>query len=123
MWNRSFSKLELIKEFLRSTTTEDLTTIAIEHELAEEIIAKEIIKKISELKCGSPARICSRSSRHCWRSQLPHASELIQREFGCVLGVQQTKQLPHVAKGDLMWQLGCNLDQSLNNHEPRALAV
>ncbi|GFW35909.1 dimer_Tnp_hAT domain-containing protein [Trichonephila clavipes] len=36
---RSFSKLKLIKKFLRSSTTEDrlngLTTIAIEHELAE----------------------------------------------------------------------------------------
>ncbi|GFT96095.1 uncharacterized protein TNCV_4051071 [Trichonephila clavipes] len=38
---RSYSKLKLIKKFLRSTSTEDrlngLTTIAIEHELAEEI--------------------------------------------------------------------------------------
>ncbi|GFX65944.1 dimer_Tnp_hAT domain-containing protein [Trichonephila clavipes] len=46
---RSFSKLKLIKKFLRSTTTEDrlngLTTIAIEHELAEEINVKEIIKE------------------------------------------------------------------------------
>ncbi|GFY01106.1 uncharacterized protein TNCV_5075731 [Trichonephila clavipes] len=52
---RSSSKLKLIEKFLRSTTTEDrlngLTTIAIEHELAEEINVKEIIKKkISELK-------------------------------------------------------------------------
>ncbi|GFV86233.1 zinc finger MYM-type protein 1 [Trichonephila clavipes] len=51
---RSFSKLKLIKKFLRSTTTEDrlngLATIAIEHELAEEIDVKEIIKKFSELK-------------------------------------------------------------------------
>ncbi|GFW32005.1 hypothetical protein TNCV_2600321 [Trichonephila clavipes] len=53
-----------------------------------------------------PARISSQSSRHCWRSPLPHASALIQRDFGCVLGVQQTKQLPHVAKVDLVWQLG-----------------
>ncbi|GFX12507.1 hypothetical protein TNCV_2930011 [Trichonephila clavipes] len=55
--------------------------------------------------CASvvPARI---SSRHCWRSPLPHALALIQRDFGCVLGVQQTKQLPHVAKVDLVWQLG-----------------
>ncbi|GFU44575.1 hypothetical protein TNCV_1506831 [Trichonephila clavipes] len=42
----------------------------------------------------------------CWRSPLPHASALFQRDFGCVLGVQQTKQLPHVAKVDLVWQLG-----------------
>ncbi|GFU81739.1 hypothetical protein TNCV_3086511 [Trichonephila clavipes] len=28
----------------------------------------------------------------------------------------QTKQLPHVAKVDLLWQLGCNLGQSLSNH-------
>ncbi|GFW18291.1 hypothetical protein TNCV_4008301 [Trichonephila clavipes] len=42
-----------------------------------------------------PARISSHSSHHCWRSPLPHASALIQRDFGCVLGVQQTKQLPH----------------------------
>ncbi|GFT12145.1 hypothetical protein TNCV_127821 [Trichonephila clavipes] len=36
----------------------------------------------------------------------PHASALIQRDFGCVLGERQTKQLPHVAKVDLVWQLG-----------------
>ncbi|GFT14914.1 retrovirus-related Pol polyprotein from transposon 297 [Trichonephila clavipes] len=53
-----------------------------------------------------PARISSQSSHHCWRSPLAHASALIQREFGCVLGVQQTKQLPHVAKVDLVGQLG-----------------
>ncbi|GFU50326.1 hypothetical protein TNCV_301591 [Trichonephila clavipes] len=53
-----------------------------------------------------PARISSQSSRHCWRSPLPHASALIQRDFGYVLGAQQTKQLPHVAKVDLVWQLG-----------------
>ncbi|GFX53292.1 hypothetical protein TNCV_362851 [Trichonephila clavipes] len=35
----------------------------------------------------------------------PHTSALIQRDFGCVLGVQQTKQLPHVVKVDLVWQL------------------
>ncbi|GFX90968.1 hypothetical protein TNCV_3167991 [Trichonephila clavipes] len=56
--------------------------------------------------CGSHARIRSQSSRHCWRSPLPHASSLFQREFGCVLGVQQTKKLPHVAKVDLVWPLG-----------------
>ncbi|GFU41304.1 nephrin [Trichonephila clavipes] len=60
-----------------------------------------------EVHCSvAPARISSQSCRHCWRSPLPHASALIQREFGCVLGVQQTKQLPHVAKVDLVWQLG-----------------
>ncbi|GFY11462.1 protein FAM200B [Trichonephila clavipes] len=53
-----------------------------------------------------PARISNQSSRHCWRSPLPHASTLIQRDFGCVLGVQQTKQIPHVAKVDLVWELG-----------------
>ncbi|GFT57156.1 hypothetical protein TNCV_1691761 [Trichonephila clavipes] len=53
-----------------------------------------------------PARVSSHSSHHCWKSPLPHASALIQRDFGCVLGVQQTKQLPHVAKVDLVWQLG-----------------
>ncbi|GFY03287.1 hypothetical protein TNCV_1172461 [Trichonephila clavipes] len=53
-----------------------------------------------------PAKISSQSSRHCWRSPLPHASALIQRDFGCVLGVQQTKQLPNVTKVDLVWQLG-----------------
>ncbi|GFY10051.1 hypothetical protein TNCV_1945961 [Trichonephila clavipes] len=62
------------------------------------------------------ARISSQSSRHCWRSQLPHASTLIQRNFGFVLGVQQTKQLPRIAKVDLVRQLGCNLSQSLSNH-------
>ncbi|GFW16841.1 uncharacterized protein TNCV_2759691 [Trichonephila clavipes] len=64
------------------------------------------------------ARISGQSSRHCWRSPLPQASALIQRDFGCVLGVQQTKQLPHVAKVDQVWQLGCNLGQSLSNHGP-----
>ncbi|GFT15092.1 hypothetical protein TNCV_4316651 [Trichonephila clavipes] len=53
-----------------------------------------------------PARISSQSSRHCWRSPLPHASALIQRDFGCVLEVQKTKQPPHVDKVDLVCQLG-----------------
>ncbi|GFX46272.1 hypothetical protein TNCV_1372141 [Trichonephila clavipes] len=53
-----------------------------------------------------PARISSQSSRHSWRSPLPHVSALIERDFGCVLGEQQTKQLPHVAKVNLVWQLG-----------------
>ncbi|GFX43512.1 hypothetical protein TNCV_4875321 [Trichonephila clavipes] len=53
-----------------------------------------------------PARISSQSSRHWWRSSLLRASALIRRDFGCVLWVQQTKQLPHVAKVDLAWQLG-----------------
>ncbi|GFV92884.1 hypothetical protein TNCV_1692771 [Trichonephila clavipes] len=48
-----------------------------------------------------PARISSQSSRHPWRSPLPYASALIQRDFGYVLGVQQTKQLQHVAKVNL----------------------
>ncbi|GFW50585.1 hypothetical protein TNCV_2888881 [Trichonephila clavipes] len=65
-----------------------------------------------------PARISSQSSSHCWRSPLPHASALIQRDFECVIGVQQTKQLPHAAKVDLVWHLGCNLGQSLSNHGP-----
>ncbi|GFU88230.1 hypothetical protein TNCV_846231 [Trichonephila clavipes] len=47
-----------------------------------------------------PESVTTQISRHCWRSQLPHASALIQRDFGCVLGVQQTKKLPHVAKVD-----------------------
>ncbi|GFW13179.1 transposable element Tcb1 transposase [Trichonephila clavipes] len=52
---RSFSKLKLIKKFLRSTTTEDrlngLTTIAIEHELAEEInMLKKLFKKNLRIK-------------------------------------------------------------------------
>ncbi|GFT22497.1 uncharacterized protein TNCV_3274581 [Trichonephila clavipes] len=61
------------------------------------------------------ARISSQSSLHCWRSPLPHASALIQRDIRSVLGVQQTKQLPHVAKVDLVW---CNLGQSLSNYGP-----
>ncbi|GFW77882.1 hypothetical protein TNCV_3910921 [Trichonephila clavipes] len=56
--------------------------------------------------CVVPARISSQSSHHCWRSKLPQASALIHRDFGCVLGVQQNKQFPHVAKVDLVWQLG-----------------
>ncbi|GFV79791.1 uncharacterized protein TNCV_1726161 [Trichonephila clavipes] len=65
-----------------------------------------------------PARISSQSSSHCWRSPLLHALALIQRDFGCILGVQQTKHLPHVPKVDLVWQLGCNLGQSVSNHGP-----
>ncbi|GFX81842.1 hypothetical protein TNCV_2570421 [Trichonephila clavipes] len=53
-----------------------------------------------------PASISSQSSRYCWRSPLLHASALIQRDFRCVLGVQQTKQLLHAAKVDLLWQMG-----------------
>ncbi|GFU56037.1 hypothetical protein TNCV_3405041 [Trichonephila clavipes] len=48
-----------------------------------------------------PDRISIQNSRHCWRSHLPHASALIQRDFGCVLEEQETKQLPYVAKVDL----------------------
>ncbi|GFV51039.1 hypothetical protein TNCV_4635861 [Trichonephila clavipes] len=51
--------------------------------------------------CVVPARISSQRSRHCWRLPLPHASTLIQRFFGCVLDVQQTKKLLQVAKVDL----------------------
>ncbi|GFV82778.1 hypothetical protein TNCV_4147461 [Trichonephila clavipes] len=53
-----------------------------------------------------PARISSQSSRHCRRLPLPHAWALILRDFGCVLGEQKTKQLRHVAKVDLVGQLG-----------------
>ncbi|GFU62426.1 hypothetical protein TNCV_1405481 [Trichonephila clavipes] len=53
-----------------------------------------------------PARIISQSNRNCWSSTLPLTSALIQKDFGGVLGVQPTKHLPHVAKVDLVWQLG-----------------
>ncbi|GFS76056.1 hypothetical protein TNCV_4666631 [Trichonephila clavipes] len=59
-----------------------------------------------ERRCVVPARISSQSSHHCWRSPLPNASALIQKDFRSVLGVQQSKQLPRVAKVDLVWQLG-----------------
>ncbi|GFU99150.1 uncharacterized protein TNCV_1228641 [Trichonephila clavipes] len=49
-----------------------------------------------------PDRISSQRSRNFRKSPLPHASALIQIDFGCVIGVQQTKQLPHVAKVDLI---------------------
>ncbi|GFT28474.1 hypothetical protein TNCV_428881 [Trichonephila clavipes] len=52
-----------------------------------------------------PARISSQSSQHCWISRLPHASALIQRDFGYVLVIQHTKQLPQIVKVDLVWQL------------------
>ncbi|GFX98794.1 dimer_Tnp_hAT domain-containing protein [Trichonephila clavipes] len=49
---RSFSKLKLIKKILRSTATEVLlsylTTIAIEHELAEKINVKDSMKQSSQ---------------------------------------------------------------------------
>ncbi|GFX03792.1 hypothetical protein TNCV_2113641 [Trichonephila clavipes] len=60
----------------------------------------------SLIYCVVPTRISTQSSRHCWRSPLPLASAFIQRDFGCVLGVQQTMQLPHAAKVDRLWQLG-----------------
>ncbi|GFU94154.1 dimer_Tnp_hAT domain-containing protein [Trichonephila clavipes] len=50
---RNFSKLKLIKNFFRSTTTEDRLnglTIAIEYELAEESNVKETVKKILRIK-------------------------------------------------------------------------
>ncbi|GFU76258.1 hypothetical protein TNCV_527381 [Trichonephila clavipes] len=65
-----------------------------------------------------PARISSQSSRHRWRSPLPHASALIQRDFRCVFVVQQTTQLLLVATFDQVWQLGDNRGQSLSNHRP-----
>ncbi|GFY25959.1 hypothetical protein TNCV_1917091 [Trichonephila clavipes] len=65
----------------------------------------QILNLYTSVKWSS-CRISSQSSRHCWRSPLPHASALIQRDFGWFLGVQQTKQLLHVAKVDLVWQLG-----------------
>ncbi|GFW26287.1 uncharacterized protein TNCV_4423341 [Trichonephila clavipes] len=65
------------------------------------------------MKCGS-----YQNSHHYWRSQLAHASALIQKDFGCVLTVQQTKQFPYVAKVDLFGSWGCILEQSLSNHGP-----
>ncbi|GFT03431.1 uncharacterized protein TNCV_2985921 [Trichonephila clavipes] len=77
-----------------------------------------MIKFIDFCEVWFRARISNQSSHHCWRSPLPHASALIQRDFGCVLGVQQTKQLPHIVKVDLVGQLGYNLGESLSNHGP-----
>ncbi|GFT18673.1 hypothetical protein TNCV_2276801 [Trichonephila clavipes] len=48
----------------------------------------------------SVARIAAVVGDH---RSLPHASALIQRHFGCVLGEQETKQLPLVAKVELVW--------------------
>lgn len=51
---RSFSKLKLIKNFLRSTTTQNrlngLAILAIEHEIADQVNLKDVIKKFAELK-------------------------------------------------------------------------
>ncbi|GFX02566.1 hypothetical protein TNCV_728201 [Trichonephila clavipes] len=58
------------------------------------------------VRSGVPARISSQSSRHWWRSPLPRASALSQRDFACVLGVQQKKKLPHAANVVLVCQLG-----------------
>ncbi|GFT19577.1 uncharacterized protein TNCV_2534561 [Trichonephila clavipes] len=79
---------------------------------------KSIVDDDRLRQCVVPVRISRKSSRHCWTSPLPDASALIQRYFGCVLGVQQTKQLTQVAKVYLVWQLRCNLGQSLSNHGP-----
>ncbi|GFW96767.1 uncharacterized protein TNCV_2848231 [Trichonephila clavipes] len=67
-----------------------------------DVPALTICNRNGLLRRAVPARISSQSSRHCWRSPLPYTSALIQRDFGCVLEVQQTKQLPHVAKVDLV---------------------
>ncbi|GFX97913.1 hypothetical protein TNCV_4905641 [Trichonephila clavipes] len=48
----------------------------------------------------SVTRVADISGDHC----CPYASALIQRDFGCVLRVQQTNQLPHDAKVDLVLQ-------------------
>ncbi|GFV02361.1 hypothetical protein TNCV_1022891 [Trichonephila clavipes] len=77
----------------------------------KDIVQPEDISNARTEKCSEnigvvPARISRQRSSHGWRSPLPRASALIQRDFGCVFGVQQTKQLPHVAKVDLVWQLG-----------------
>lgn len=51
---RSFSKLKLIKNFLRSTTTQHrlngLAILAIEHEIVDQINLKDVIKKFAEIK-------------------------------------------------------------------------
>ncbi|GFS62176.1 hypothetical protein TNCV_477101 [Trichonephila clavipes] len=62
-------------------------------------------QKLKLLGSVVPARINNQCSRHCWRSPLLHVSALLQRDLGCVLGVQQIKQLLYVAKVDLVWQL------------------
>ncbi|GFV71216.1 uncharacterized protein TNCV_2429631 [Trichonephila clavipes] len=65
-----------------------------------------------------PARISSQISRHCWTSQLSHASALIQRDFRCVLLVKQTKKLPHVVKVDLRARWSGKQSNLVNDEEP-----
>ncbi|GFV64149.1 hypothetical protein TNCV_3206571 [Trichonephila clavipes] len=61
----------------------------------------ENIKKVSEMVLSvSLAGVATIVGDHRCHTAL------IQRGFGCVLGVQQTKQLPHIVKVDLVWQLG-----------------
>ncbi|GFX28274.1 uncharacterized protein TNCV_1125281 [Trichonephila clavipes] len=68
--------------------------------------------------CVVPARISSQSSRHCCRLPLPHASALIQRYFGCVLGYSRPNSFHTLPK--LIWcgSWRCNLGQLLSNHGP-----
>ncbi|XP_049800129.1 uncharacterized protein LOC126235449 [Schistocerca nitens] len=51
---RSFSKLKLIKTYLRSTTSQprlnDLATISIEHELAEDLNYTDLVKELAQAK-------------------------------------------------------------------------
>ncbi|GFV24883.1 amyloid protein-binding protein 2 [Trichonephila clavipes] len=77
--------------------------VAIAH---EDLAYASYVYEYSSGRFKAASVVPARISSHCWRSPLPHASALIQRDFGCVLGVQRTKQLPHVAKVDLVLQLG-----------------
>ncbi|GFU22846.1 hypothetical protein TNCV_4965941 [Trichonephila clavipes] len=99
---------------LRSTNE---SMVGIAEELTHVQIASLVSARVSTTSSCWRSRTCAdrnenlreistKSNRHRWRSPLTQASALIQRDFGCVLRVQQTKQLPHVAKVDLLWQLG-----------------
>ncbi len=53
-WERSFSKLKIIKNYLRTTTSQtrltDLAILGIEYELSNSLEVSEIIREFSELK-------------------------------------------------------------------------
>ncbi|GFV26462.1 hypothetical protein TNCV_3361151 [Trichonephila clavipes] len=96
-------KQTVISSILTSTTIKEMLEQREKQMEDEKTLRKQrIVAREAKKGYCSCARISSQSSRHCWRSPLPHASALIHRDFGCVLAVQPTKLLPHVAKVDLV---------------------
>ncbi|GFU08677.1 histone-lysine N-methyltransferase SETMAR [Trichonephila clavipes] len=97
---RNFSKLKLIKKFLRSTTTEDrlngLTTIAIEHELPEEINVKEIIKKILKIKNAPRSGRPVEADKDAIKALVDANRRITTREIGLRLNLSNSTVYDHL---------------------------